>query len=164
MGLSGVRNSARVLVVDDEEDILTTTAALLQRRLDHVVVRTAPSGPAALEALEEEPADLVITDYRMPQMNGLELLAAVSERHPDAKRILMTAYPDMYLAIEALNDQRISYFLVKPLDPQEFPQHVAQCLLDQRLEGARDALARSAMDIARRWEASQGGQGSVRAG
>lgn len=148
---------ARILVVDDEEDILTTTAALLRRRLENVEVRTASSGAEALEALRERPADLLITDFRMPHMNGLELLEAASGLSPRTRRILMTAYPDMYLAIEALNDHRISYFLVKPLDPREFPLQVADCLLEGRRDGARDALARSALDMVHRWrEESRG--------
>lgn len=149
-------DAARILVVDDEEDILSTTAALLRRRLENVEVDTASSGAAALEAMRQGRVDLLITDFRMPHMNGLELLDAARDAAPQARRILMTAYPDMYLAIEALNDHRISYFLVKPLDPREFPRQVADCLLENRQDEARDALARSALDMVHRWREERG--------
>jgi DNA-binding NtrC family response regulator len=107
-----------VLVVDDEPDIVETLASFLQENLG---VRVAGAGSAdeALAVARKEPPVLVLADYRMPGRDGLELLEACAREFPDAGRILMTAYPDMDLALTALERARIVGFLTKPLDPKK---------------------------------------------
>ncbi|MEA3136616.1 MAG: adenylate cyclase [Thermoplasmata archaeon] len=106
----------RVLVVDDEADILAAMAAFLKDALGVEVV-AADSGAAGLEVMAQGPVDLIVSDYRMPGMDGLQFLKRASELQPDAPRILLTAFPDMQLAINALNHARISRFITKPVDP-----------------------------------------------
>ena len=109
-----------ILVVDDEEDILLTLRAFLEGVMGAKVV-TARSGAEALEkmAKAKEPFDLVISDYRMPAMDGLHFLRRAGEMRPEAPRVLLTAYPDTRLAIDAVNQARIVRFLTKPIDPDK---------------------------------------------
>ena len=84
----------------------------------------ASSGTEALEALEElaqreEPVALVLSDHRMPEMNGVDLLARIHRLLPDSKRVLLTAYADTEAAIAAINESQLDYYLLKPWDPPE---------------------------------------------
>ena len=90
----------RVMFVDDEERILRSLA--LQFRRDYeVLVESDPR--RALERLKSEPVHVLVSDQRMPQMSGSELLAQAAELQPNAVRILLTGYSDLDAAIEALN-------------------------------------------------------------
>ncbi|MCY1277306.1 Regulator of RpoS [compost metagenome] len=106
----------RILFVDDEERILRSLA-LQFRRQYQVLVESDPR--KALERLRSEPVDILVSDQRMPQMSGAELLAAAREVAPDTLRILLTGYSDLDAAVEALNDGGIFRYLTKPWDPQE---------------------------------------------
>ena len=106
----------RILFVDDEERILRSLA--LQFRRDYeVLIESDPL--RALERLRHEKVQVIVSDQRMPQMNGAELLAQARELQPDAMRILLTGYSDLEAAIEALNSGGIFRYLTKPWDPQE---------------------------------------------
>lgn len=142
---------AKILIVDDENDILETLKLTLTVKLEHIEIITAVNALEALKVIKSADIDLMITDYRMPGMDGLQLLQQVAKIAPKVKRILMTAYPDVELAAAGLNDHGISYFISKPFDPLRFPQQVASCLLEQRRAAACDELARSAVDAARWW-------------
>lgn len=105
----------RILAVDDEPDILDSMATLLPMLVDGVEVVCAESGPAGLERLQEERFDLVISDYRMGPMDGLEFLEKAQAMVPGLKAVLMTAYPDPLLAAEARRNGVVA-FLPKPFD------------------------------------------------
>src|SRR5687767_4961288 len=79
-----------ILLVDDEADILESLKFVLESFLPDVDVRTADSGHRALESLAEKPVDLIVSDYRMPEMNGLEFLGKARTIHPNVPRILIT--------------------------------------------------------------------------
>src|SRR5690606_15981257 len=81
-------------------------------------VRAVEHAPAALEALEAEPADLVLSDLRMPALDGLALLAEVRARHPATAFVLLTAYGDERTAVAALRNGAYDY-LPKPFDNEE---------------------------------------------
>src|SRR6266850_2851169 len=82
------------------------------------------SGMAAIKTLQQaqtrnDAVAMIITDQRMPEMNGIELLKQAIPLYPDAKRVLLTAYADTAAAIDAINAVRIDYYLMKPWDPPE---------------------------------------------
>ena len=105
-----------ILVVDDEPAVRFSLVELLEAA-GHSV-RAAEHGPAALEALAEEPADLVLSDLRMPALDGLALMAEVRARHPATVFVLMTAYGDERTAVAALKEGAYDY-LPKPFDNEE---------------------------------------------
>ena len=89
-----------VLIVDDEPRVLDALEAILAAEF-HVV--SASSGPAALELLAHHEVAVIVTDYRMPQMTGVELLRRSQDVVPDAMRIVLTAYTDVDSLMEAIN-------------------------------------------------------------
>ena len=95
-----MKNSVSVLVVDDEEMMRNLLDKILAR--EGYRVRTAEDGMAGLEALHQEPCDLVITDMKMPRMNGFELLKAIKSEFTNIGVIIMTAYGDTYAVKDAL--------------------------------------------------------------
>lgn len=102
-----------VLLVDDENDILEALA--LQLRRDHKVL-TAHNGDDALRVLSESgPVAAVISDLRMPGMDGVELLRRVQLEYPDTTRVLHTAQDDLNAAIAAINDGGVYRYLAKPV-------------------------------------------------
>jgi thioredoxin reductase (NADPH) len=114
-----------LLTVDDDPDVLRAVARDLRRHYgdDYRVLR-AGSGAEALDAVREladrgEPVALVLSDQRMPQMDGVGLLTEAASVAPSAKRVLLTAYADTDAAIKAINDSRVDYYLLKPWDPPE---------------------------------------------
>jgi thioredoxin reductase (NADPH) len=114
-----------LLVVDDDADVLRALQRDLRQRFaqDWQVV-AAGSGQEAIDALKGirdrgGSLALVLTDERMPQMSGVELIENVREIFPDAKRALLTAYADTESAIRAINSARLDYYLLKPWDPPE---------------------------------------------
>lgn len=111
------RARSRVICVDDEPQVLSGLSLHLRRRYD---VETATSGAAALELLARQPqAAVVISDMRMPGMNGAELLAKACAEHPTTTRILLTGHAEVDSAIAAVNDGHIFRFLLKPCPPPE---------------------------------------------
>jgi len=114
-----------LLTVDDDPEVLRAIERDLRGHYaDRYRVMRATSGSAALSTLRElkarnHPVALLLADQRMPQMNGVGFLSEAMEIHPQAKRALLTAYADTNAAIEAINEARIHYYLMKPWDPPE---------------------------------------------
>jgi len=109
--------SKRILVVDDELNILKALQRLFRR--NHYEVITARSGAEALEALEREEVNLMITDIRMPQMNGMQLLEKVKEEHPLVARIALTGYTESSDVYRAIDENLARIFLFKPWNNDE---------------------------------------------
>lgn len=120
-----------LLLVDDEPSILSALRRLL-RPLGHKVL-LAESGAAALQILEQEPVDLVLSDMRMPGMDGAQLLQAVRARWPDVARLLLTGYADIGSTIAAINQGEIQRYIAKPWDDQELLLAVREGLERRRL-------------------------------
>ena len=83
------------------------------------VVAIASTGEEGLARIKAEPVDLVLSDHLMPNMLGLDFLKLVRTRYPDCVRILLTAYPEVKTAIEAINHGEIYRFMLKPWDEDE---------------------------------------------
>jgi thioredoxin reductase (NADPH) len=134
-----------ILTVDDEPLVSAAITRDLVARYggDHRIVRTS-SGPEALEvltkvALRGEPVALITVDQRMPRMTGIEMLEQARGHAPSAKFLLLTAYADTDVAIKAINDIGLDYYLLKPWDPPEdrlYP--VVDDLLDDWWQTNRD--------------------------
>jgi response regulator RpfG family c-di-GMP phosphodiesterase len=105
-----------VLLVDDEPDILFSLTGLLRREFE---LFTAESGRAALKILEERPIDVVMTDQRMPEMTGVEMLSQVKTRYPDTIRIVFTGYADIKAVVDGINTGGLYRYVTKPWDPDD---------------------------------------------
>lgn len=126
----------RILVVDDEPSIRIALSDLLEA--DGHRVEAVEHAPAAIGALDAEAWDLVLSDLRMPAMDGLELLAEVRSRHPSVVFVLITAHGDERTAVRALREGAYSY-LPKPFDNEEVRAVVARVreMLALRAENQR---------------------------
>ena len=111
-----------LLLVDDEEDILESIALMFRLTVQDMRLVTARSGAEALEVLRREPVALIITDYRMPVMDGFQFLKAAEEIQPKVPRIMITAYPDPALAARAQSEAEVSMVISKPFDLDSFLQ------------------------------------------
>jgi DNA-binding NtrC family response regulator len=101
-----------ILLVDDESDVLLVLKDLFSSR--GYQVSSASNGKEASELLETISPDLILADYQMPEMNGIELLREARESRPDAMRILLTAHGDLNVAMEAINKADVYKFITKP--------------------------------------------------
>ena len=112
-----------VLYVDDEP--ANTAAFRAAFRRDGNIL-TANSVNESMEILKRESVDLLITDHRMPESTGLELLMRMADDFPDVIRVMVSAYADLDLVKTALNVGRVRWFLEKPWDPEEIRQIIRQ--------------------------------------
>jgi thioredoxin reductase (NADPH) len=174
-----------IVTVDDDAGVSRAVARDLRRRYgeQHRIVR-AESGDAALDALREmrlrgDEVAVIVADYRMPGMNGLEFLERAMDLYPAARRVLLTAYADTGAAIDAINVVDLDHYLLKPWDPPEEklypvidellskwqeedrrPVHVTKMVghrWSARCSEVREFLARN--QVAYRWYESEGPDG-----
>jgi len=139
MTAMGTREPARtsILTVDDDPGVSRAVARDLRRRYgDTYRIVRAESGAQALEALREiklrgDSVAVLLADYRMPQMSGLQFLEEAMDLYPSARRVLLTAYADTSAAIDAINVVDLDYYLLKPWDP---PEEKLYPVLDAQLE------------------------------
>lgn len=134
---------ATLLLVDDEDNILNSLRRVLRNEPYRLL--TAGSGEAALALLEQQPVDLVISDARMPGMDGATLLAEVQQRWPQCLRILLTGYADITTTVKAINEGQIYRYISKPWDDDELRLIIRQALAFQHSERERlrlEALTR----------------------
>jgi len=131
---------ASILIVDDEKNIRTHLARVLGT-LGHQAL-VASDGAGALSLLEDEPVDLVLSDVRMPGLDGVALLREVRRRHPEALVVLMTAYATVAGAVEAMREGAYDY-LVKPFSADEVELVVARALEVQALRRENRSLRRA---------------------
>jgi DNA-binding NtrC family response regulator len=138
--LGSVRPSVQaILLVDDEPDILESLGDVFGLHLPGVKILTALNGKAALDILAKEEVGLIISDYKMPGMDGLEFLTKARQVAPNAPRILITAYPELNVAVRAINEAQIQNFLTKPITPQALIEAVNAALLKGRMAAQKAA-------------------------
>lgn len=119
-------STARILYVDDEPMNLVTFESAFE---DDYAIVTAGSGKQALQLLAEYEVAVVITDLRMPEMTGVQLLEAIQARYPETIRMILTGYADIESVIGAVNSGRVYQYITKPWKPEEL-----QPILDRALD------------------------------
>lgn len=129
----------RVLIVDDELDMLSTCRAALAGNDIHVHLEPNPTRVPQL--LRAEHYDLLVSDIKMPQLDGIALLGKVHEQEPELPVLLMTAFPEMESAVLALRMGAVDY-LLKPFHPDDFLRRVLRALEERRLRGENRLLVR----------------------
>lgn len=135
---------ATLLCVDDEPNILNALRRLF--RPQGYKILTAGSGSEALALLDKEPADLVISDMRMPEMSGAQFLDAVRRRWPQTVRLLLTGYSDIDSTVAAINAAQIARYISKPWNDDEMLLIVRESLERKHLLGEKmrlEALTRA---------------------
>ena len=123
---------ATLLLVDDEPSILSSLRRLFRPQGYHVL--TAEGGQAGLDLLQGETVDLVISDMRMPGMDGARFLEKVRRVQPNAARILLTGYADIASTIAAINEGEIDRYIAKPWDDNDILLVVREALARRSLE------------------------------
>ena len=121
---------AKILCVDDEPNVLAGLSRIL---FDDYEVDTATSGKEALAALETNEYAVIISDMRMPEMNGAQFLALAKQRAPDTVRMLLTGQSDIESAISAINDGNIFRFLIKPCPEEKLTGHINDAIRMYRM-------------------------------
>jgi serine/threonine-protein kinase len=121
-GAAGARK-ARILFVDDEERILTALRSIF--RMNYHVF-TATNGPEALEFVKKFQPHVVVSDQRMPEMAGVELLRRVKEIAPATVRLLLTGYSDLASIVGSVNEGEVFRFVSKPWDNQEIQKTIGE--------------------------------------
>jgi response regulator RpfG family c-di-GMP phosphodiesterase len=133
-----------ILCVDDEQNILSALKRLLRKEGYRLL--TAQSGQEGLQILEENDVHLVISDQRMPEMNGTDFLATVREKHPDTIRIVLTGYTEVDAITEAINKGNIYKFFLKPWNDQGLKLEIKQALEQYDLVRKNKDLDRKIME------------------
>ncbi len=128
-----------LLVVDDEPAVLAMIALALEGEPYRVM--TARNGREALEILASNEVQIVLTDERMPEMSGAELLERVKTLYPDTTRIVLSGYPDVASVMEAINSGAVYKFFTKPWDEKRLRTQIRDAFHHQ--ETLREASSRS---------------------
>ena len=128
-----MRHPHTVLFVDDEVNILKALQRLL--RSEEMNVLCASRASEALELLEQHPTQVVVSDQRMPEMAGVDFLAAVRERQPDIVRMMLTGYTEMKVAVDAINRGEIYRLITKPWNDDELKATLRQAFDHADLKG-----------------------------
>src|SRR5690349_6007563 len=130
-----LNNRPKILLVDDEESILNSLRRLLRGQPYEVLLAT--SGAQALEVMALQPVDLVMSDARMPNMDGATLLAHIRQGYPATTRIMLTGYADPSAIIKAINEGQIHHYISKPWNDDEMLLILRQALDHQHSERER---------------------------
>jgi response regulator RpfG family c-di-GMP phosphodiesterase len=134
----------KILCVDDDPNLLAAYQRQLRKQFH---LETAPGGVEGLAAIEKDgPYAVIVSDLRMPVMNGIEFLAKVKERSPDTVRLMLTGDVDIRAAIDAVNQGRIFRFLTKPCLPEDFAHALEAGIEQYRLISAERELLQSTLN------------------
>ena len=134
----------RILLVDDDPNLLAAVQRQFRRRF---AITTAEGGDAGLDILRRDgPFAVVVSDMRMPGMNGVEFLRQVRELAPDTVRVMLTGYADLEAAIAAVNEGNIFRFLTKPCPPELLEKTLRACLEQYRLIMAEHVILQETLN------------------
>lgn len=131
----------RILFVDDEPAVLRSLERIA-RKVDAEVI-TASSGKEALDIINKAPVDVIVSDIRMPEMDGNQLLEQVTKITPETVRIVLTGFADMDMVLSAINDGHIWGYLQKPWDNYELIVKLKQALQLQQVLAERTLMRRT---------------------
>jgi adenylate cyclase len=146
-----VHEPTRLLIVDDEPEIRNSLTGLFQRlRRKPLIIDTAESGEVAVEKLAVQAYDLVISDYRMKALTGVDVLTRARELNPTGIRIIMTGYQELPIAVEAINRAEVAAFIQKPWDAFDLLSRVDQLLEDREQELRKERATSQALRVAAR--------------
>lgn len=106
----------------------------------------AANGDEALEIMKKNQVDLIMTDYRMPEMNGVEFLRKAIEINPDSLRLILSGYADAKVVCDAIDHGQVYRFLTKPWDDEMLLESVRQCFEHVRIENERNNLKQKALE------------------
>ncbi|MEN0110627.1 MAG: response regulator [Planctomycetota bacterium] len=135
----------RILFVDDEPNVLSGLRRMLRSERSAWDMAFCDGGAAALERLAAEPADVVVTDMRMPGMDGAELLRRVRDRHPDTVRIVLSGHSDQELTLRAIGPAH--QYLSKPCEPDQLRNVISAAVtLHRRVSSERVRLIVESVD------------------
>jgi DNA-binding NtrC family response regulator len=144
------REEPRVLIVDDDPALLQALPEMLRLRMSAVAVDTADSAQAALERITARDYDAIVTDIKMPGMDGLTLLAEILGRRPDTPTLMITGHGEYDLALRALRGGAYD-FIQKPIDRDGFVASLHRAIqahaLNRREKDRRLALERCASEL-----------------
>jgi len=128
----------KILLVDDEINVLNAFTRHLRKDFD---MRTALGAQEGLGFIQEEgPFAVVVSDLKMPGMDGIQFLAKVRELYPDTLRIMLTGHADLNVAIEAINSGEVFRFLVKPCSVENLKKNILDAIAIYRLKEAEKEL------------------------
>lgn len=114
-----------ILIVDDEIEVARSLRRLLRREFN---IEFAQSGAEALQRLERAPVDLVLSDFRMPNMNGAQLMCEIKQRWPTTARVILSGYADIESMLSSVNEGEVCRFLRKPWNDEELMDTVRRLL------------------------------------
>jgi DNA-binding NtrC family response regulator len=116
--MSTLEQVQTIVIVDDEEMVLTSISSFLSLETDYNL-KTFISAKKALNYIKDNPVDLVVSDYLMPEMDGISFLIKVRELVPEVPRIILTGYADKENAIKAINQVGLFQYIEKPWDNED---------------------------------------------
>jgi two-component system, sensor histidine kinase and response regulator len=144
--------TAQILLVDDDPALLQALPRAVSMRMSNVQVHTAASATQALELLHQREYDAIVSDIKMPGMDGLALLAITSQQYPEVPVLLITGHGEHDLAIRALRGGAYDY-LLKPIDRDDLLASLSRALhtrrLQQEIQVQQQALEHYALDLER---------------
>lgn len=135
-----------LLLVDDEPEILESLRRAL--RDDGYELLTTTSPVEAMAILAKRHIDVLVTDLRMPDVSGLELVTHVRKNHPDVVRVLLTGFATLDSALEAINEGAVGRYLTKPWDNDELRENIQQVVRGITSRAPSDTRAHAALDAA----------------
>ena len=127
-----------VVIVDDEQPVLNALGRML--RDENYSLSTTPRPTDVIDVVKRAPVSLIISDYEMPEMTGIELLTAVKKISPETIRIILTGKADMQATIRAINEGEVFRFITKPWDDEELKITIRHALMQYDLWADNRAL------------------------